>query len=535
MTQTATPLPVPLLPLPAIDRSLVTTELTQRAAGAIIGSAVGDALGAPFEFGPAGKYTARFPQPVIGGTGEMVGGGPWSPGEFTDDTQMAIVQAESLLACGGLDEADLFARFRAWSSTAKDVGIQTRAVLGSTLAGSAAATEHYGRTGMAAGNGSLMRATPTAVLLATGSEADAIEFARATSAVTHGDPAAGWGTAIFAVLVRAALRGDDPWAALGRILAELPDDQSLYRTILAADWSPERGMQAPNGPELADGPELPNGTVWTCLAQAVWAVRSTDSFAGAVIAAIDLGGDTDTVAAVTGGLAGAVHGIASVPSRWSTYLNGTLTTPDGQVDYALDDLRDLTARVLGNTHRRHTRVDGEILALDGPVNLTADDLRALLAAAEAKGRHPDLVIGHGPTEIAPGLHAANLNGATTVPEDWAVMSLCLVGDVFADHPVRREIHLVDKDPDGPDGTGDHNIGLADAVDDAVASIDAFLAEGRPVVVHCHGGASRTGLVLRAWLMQANGWTDEEAIEHIRSRWPHLALWSRSFTAHLANR
>ena len=76
--------------------------------GALVGSIVGDALGAPFEFRPAGTYSRRFPEPVLRGHGEMVGGGGWQPGEWTDDTQMSLLVAESLLACGGLDEADLY-------------------------------------------------------------------------------------------------------------------------------------------------------------------------------------------------------------------------------------------------------------------------------------------------------------------------------------------------------------------------------------------------------------------------------------------
>jgi ADP-ribosylglycohydrolase len=71
----------------------------------------------PFEFGPRGQYSQQFPAPVIGGIGEMVGGGSfrWKPGEFTDDTQMAIVQAESVLDCDGVNGADLFKRFRTWA------------------------------------------------------------------------------------------------------------------------------------------------------------------------------------------------------------------------------------------------------------------------------------------------------------------------------------------------------------------------------------------------------------------------------------
>src|SRR4051794_39766467 len=103
-----------------------------RVAGALIGSAVGDALGAPFEFGPPGRFTARFPPATRGVHTEMCGGGSSgrAPGEFTDDTQMALLLATSLLECGGFDESDVFARFGQWA---------------------------------AAGNGSLMRTTPAAI------------------------------------------------------------------------------------------------------------------------------------------------------------------------------------------------------------------------------------------------------------------------------------------------------------------------------------------------------------------------------------
>jgi hypothetical protein len=85
-------------------------------AGALVGSAVGDALGAPLQFGPAGQFTARFSLAARGAKTEMCGGGSlgWGPGEFADDTQMALLVAESLVECGALDEADLFSRFRTW-------------------------------------------------------------------------------------------------------------------------------------------------------------------------------------------------------------------------------------------------------------------------------------------------------------------------------------------------------------------------------------------------------------------------------------
>ena len=103
---------------------LHTNVETQRAIGALLGSAIGDALGAPFEFGPAGQFTARFPTPALGPDTEMIGGGSfgWTRGEFTDDTQMAVIIAESLLAKGGFDGAHIYAAFQAWARSASDVG-----------------------------------------------------------------------------------------------------------------------------------------------------------------------------------------------------------------------------------------------------------------------------------------------------------------------------------------------------------------------------------------------------------------------------
>jgi ADP-ribosyl-[dinitrogen reductase] hydrolase len=86
-----------------------------------------------------------------------------------------------------------------------------------------------------------------------------------------------------------------------------------------------------------------------------------------------------------------------------------------------------------------------------------------------------------------------------------------------------------------DQRGDHNLELGAVVDDVVATIDAFVAEGRTTVVHCHGGASRTGLVLRAWLMHHEGWDAATATAFVRERWPALDEWNPTFTDFLNGR
>ncbi|MEV8422985.1 ADP-ribosylglycohydrolase family protein [Streptomyces niveus] len=282
------------------------TARTDRVLGAVVGSAVGDALGAPFEFGPAGVHTARFPD----GVGEMCGGGGWDPGEATDDTQMAVLIGESLLERGGLELPDIFGRFRRWAEAdPKDIGLQTEQVLLSGDPWDLAAAIHFQRSGRAAGNGSLMRAATPAVHFAAAGRDATMAAARRIAALTHGDAAAWEGTAVLHELIRVALDGADPVAAVPDALRHVHEDhRPRWATVLAPGWHPD------------DATEF-NGAVWPCLGSALWALRTTGSFEASLAAAIDLGGDTDTVAAVTGALAGAVYGFATIPQRWTDPLH----------------------------------------------------------------------------------------------------------------------------------------------------------------------------------------------------------------------
>ncbi|MFG2588680.1 ADP-ribosylglycohydrolase family protein [Streptomyces sp. NPDC048438] len=302
-----------------------------RAVGAVVGSAVGDALGAPFEFGLPGVYSARFPD----GVGAMCGGGGWDPGEATDDTQMAVLVGESLLENGGLDLPDVFGRFRRWAAgEPKDIGLQTEDVLTSGAPWDLAAALHFQTNGRAAGNGSLMRATTSAVYFARAGRSATMDAARRIAALTHGDRAAWEGTAVFHELVRVALEGGDPLAAVEDALALVhTGHRARWAAVLAPDWHPD------------DATEF-NGAVWPCLGTALWALRTTDGFERALGAAVDVGGDTDTVAAVTGGLAGAVYGIDAVPERWTHPLHVPLPGYGARV-LRTTDLASLARRLDG--------------------------------------------------------------------------------------------------------------------------------------------------------------------------------------------
>ncbi|MFH8693850.1 ADP-ribosylglycohydrolase family protein [Streptomyces chartreusis] len=302
-----------------------------RAIATVVGSAVGDALGAPFEFGPEGAFSARFPEAGI--AGEMCGGGGWEPGEATDDTQMAVLVAESLLERGELNLPDIFDRFQRWAaSDPKDIGLQTEDVLTNGMPWDLAAALHFQVNQRAAGNGSLMRASTSAVYFARAGQSATMDAARRIAALTHGDRAAWEGTAVFHELIRRALAGIDPRSTIPDVLELIhPDHRQRYATVLAPDWHPDQATEF-------------NGAVWPCLGSAVWALRSTAGFEKAIRAAIDLGGDTDTVAAVTGGLAGAFYGPAAIPARWTEPLHIPLPGFGGRV-LRVDDLIDLARRL----------------------------------------------------------------------------------------------------------------------------------------------------------------------------------------------
>jgi ADP-ribosyl-[dinitrogen reductase] hydrolase len=139
---------------------------------------------------------------------------------------------------------------------------------------------------------------------------------------------------------------------------------------------PEGQIDAHRGVDVRK-PELRGlgyGTVWGCLAQALWAVRTTGSFEDALVAAVNLGDDTDTVACVAGAIAGARYGLQTMPSRWTTYVHGHVATPDGDRQYDFGSLQDMARQLIG-LHR---------------VTLTPPE-----PAFSAM-------------EVAPGLHAANL-------------------------------------------------------------------------------------------------------------------------------
>jgi ADP-ribosylglycohydrolase len=288
-------------------------EQRDRAAGALVGLAAGDALGAGYEFSAAPEV----------GRAEMIGGGvgAFERGEWTDDTQMAVCIAV-VAAAGGLDVDAVGDRFIEWlASNPADVGIQTAAVLGQASSGSelaehAAAYFAANRQG-AAGNGSLMRTAPVA-LACLGDDDKLFELAHQISALTHGDPLAGEACALWCVAIDRAVRE----ARLDGIADGLDLLTEERRTV----WQVHLDEADAHPPSAF----APNGFVVTALKAAHASIHQTPvpdryphgHLVRGLQTAVAIGDDTDTVAAIAGSLLGARWGADALPQGWRDLLHG---------------------------------------------------------------------------------------------------------------------------------------------------------------------------------------------------------------------
>ena len=290
----------------------MTIDTLSRYCGALLGLAAGDALGTTLEFQPLGCF-----EPID----DMVGGGPFdlTPGQWTDDTSMALCLAESLCECGGFDASDQLRRYLRWyrqghhSSTGRcfDIGNIVRHAL-----------ESFDRSGepdplthpKSAGNGSLMRLAPVPLFFAADPEL-AIAHAGASSKTTHAHPEAVDACRYFAGLIVGALQRRSRDELLSPSFAPAPglwDREPLVPAI----------ERVANGTFLRGEPPAIRGTgyVTQSLEAALWAFSRSTSFEHGALLAVNLGEDADTTGAVYGQIAGAYYGVDSIPEGWRSKL-----------------------------------------------------------------------------------------------------------------------------------------------------------------------------------------------------------------------
>ncbi|RAV16998.1 ADP-ribosylglycohydrolase family protein [Mycolicibacterium sp. GF69] len=459
------------------------TSYNDRVEGVLLGTAAGDALGAPYEFQPP-----RGPDLDVA----MVGGGGWEPGEWTDDTSMAIAIAE--VAARGADLRDAAAqdaivqRWYEWSCNAKDVGIQTRSVLtgaarGGVITSASARTESaklHERNGRTGGNGALMRTAPVALAYLDDENA-MVEAARALSELTHFDSDAGDACVLWCSAIRHAV---------------LTGELDVLIGLRHIDWD-RRTMWANrlDDAEAASPASFPNnGWVVTAL-QAAWSAIATtpvpedDPKAGvyradhlrlALDAAVRAGYDTDTVAAIAGGLLGAAYGASAIPGAWRQMLHG----------WPGITAHNLVA--LGSAIERGGKPD-------------LFDYSYSDSTVDTCARHP----------YDEGVLLGGIGVLRNLPAEVdAVVSLCRVTDDDMRHDMPHvEVRLIDRTD------RDENPHLDFVLLDTVRLIEQFRREGRTVLVHCVAAYSRTPAIGALYGARLRAIAADDAIRDIQAVLP----------------
>lgn len=446
-----------------------------RAVGALLGLACGDAVGTTLEFRPPGSFETIT---------DMVGGGPFrlKAGEWTDDTSMALCLAESILDTGSLDLEDQLRRYLLWkelgylSSNGRcfDIGLTIQAQL-----------ERFRRTGEAidpqpddesAANGSLMRLAAVPIRW-HGDPATAAERSGRSSRTTH-----------------AARRPVDACRLMGAMVSALIGGTAFEDVIAPAFW--QWGDLHPAIADLARGswkgktPPAIRGTGYCvdALEAAVWAVDGAGDFRDAVLRAANLGNDADTTAAIAGQLAGARWGASAIPTAWRERL----VAGERMISLA----RGLFLAGGGEA-------DSSVWAHDGFVHAWWVQSGRLLAgeypghASPARARHKvDLLVDAGIRTFVD----------LTTPADRLEPYQSLIAEVASARGLDVR-HVSFPIPD---------LGVVDdhLYDDVCESIEEGLRRGA-VYVHCWGGVGRTGTVIGCVLAD-EGLAYDEVMDQLTS-------------------
>lgn len=259
-------------------------------AGVIYGAAVGDALGVPYEFRERDSFTCN----------NMVGHGTHNmpAGTFSDDTSLLLATADSLRERRRIDIKDMRKRFRAWLYEGKYTPDGTVFDVGNATA--TALDQGYGCDGEHNnGNGSLMRIAPLAFTNATDEQIGEV------SAITHVHEISRKACVAFVRILKLVLDGTTPAAAIP--IAQ-PDDPH-FDFMAQLEDIPRNTVRS-------------TGFVLDTLGAALWCALHTDNYKDCVLAAVNLGADTDTTACVAGALAGAMYGFGGIPEEWIEALRG---------------------------------------------------------------------------------------------------------------------------------------------------------------------------------------------------------------------
>ncbi|MGK3115390.1 ADP-ribosylarginine hydrolase Tri1 [Candidatus Pantoea formicae] len=277
--------------------------LRDRAIGALAGLAIADAVGTTLEFSARDERTIH----------DMVGGGPFNlkPGEWTDDTTMALCLAETYLSKKSLDLTDFRNRMVNWyhfgvnsvNGRCFDIGNATRYALDEYLK---FGSEWFGNTGVdSAGNAAIIRLSPCAIFNRY-SLLNTLFDAEQQSKATHGAVESLDCSRLLGLILYHLLNGADKYQALSAHIIPLNARTAL---INAGEYKNKTRDEIRS-----------SGYVIDTLEAALWAVWHTDNFRDAILLAANLGDDADSVAATTGQIAGVLYGYSGIPVEWKEKL-----------------------------------------------------------------------------------------------------------------------------------------------------------------------------------------------------------------------
>lgn len=261
-----------------------------RLQSAVYGIAIGDALGLPVQFMPRDSY----PEVTEMIKNEKL---PWPAGTWSDDTSLTLATVDSLLTCEGVDIPDMRARFMDWMDNgaytqdgeAFDQGFTTVHAL----------THGCGCTNeQSNGNGSLMRILPLAFVKNLSDE----QIAQ-VSGITHAHPLSVEACTVYVHAAQLIL-----------------DGFSLSEALETACLASETFAGLVDIGQCSRSEIRSTGYVKDSLEAAVWCLLTTNNFRDALVKAVNLGEDTDTIGAITGGLAGIAYGMESIPEPWMNAL-----------------------------------------------------------------------------------------------------------------------------------------------------------------------------------------------------------------------
>ena len=279
----------------ASDLGVLSPGAVKRAQGCLLGQLAGDALGSLVEFQSPESISVAYPS----GVRELKDGGTWNTiaGQPTDDSEMALALARSILRAGRYDVREAARAYDDWlNSLPFDVGN----TIGSALRG------HKNPESQA--NGALMRVSPLGIHAARFTRSDAAEWAGADAALTHPNPVCLQANELYTMAIAEAVATGPNTASLWHLIEEWARERSVEPTLAAAIQSSRTAKPA----------DFVHQAGWVLIAfqNALYQLLHNTSLEEAIVDTVMQGGDTDTNAAICGALLGAVHGIDAIPEQW---------------------------------------------------------------------------------------------------------------------------------------------------------------------------------------------------------------------------